>query len=264
MPGRAAGSGDLEQHVEVIWHDVECGEYAADLGLWRELARDRGGPVLELGCGTGRVALDLASAGHDVTGLDAEPALVGALAARARDRSLRLRAEVADARAFELGRAFGLVIAPMQVAQLLDGPPGRRSLLAAVRRHLRRGGVFAPALADPFAGMPAADALAPLPDMREAGGWLYSSTPVAVREEGPGEAGVAPAAPRVAAIDRLRQVVSPAGELWESVATVRLELFGPEELEREAEGLGFRILERRSVPETDAYVASTVVMLEAV
>ena len=52
----------------VIWHDVECGAYAADLPLWRELAAGRSGPVLEIGCGTGRVALDLARDGHAVTG----------------------------------------------------------------------------------------------------------------------------------------------------------------------------------------------------
>ena len=60
----------------VIWHDVECGGYEADLGLWRELAAAAGGPVLELGSGTGRVALDLAARGHDVTAVDSDPALI--------------------------------------------------------------------------------------------------------------------------------------------------------------------------------------------
>jgi len=53
----------------VIWHDVECGGYEGDLALWRELAA-AGGPILDLGCGTGRVALDLARRGHRVHGLD--------------------------------------------------------------------------------------------------------------------------------------------------------------------------------------------------
>ena len=256
--GDGAGPGD---DPAVIWHDVECGDYRADLELWRELAAERGGAVLELGCGTGRVALDLAACGHEVTGVDCVPALVDAMTARARERGLRVRGHVGDARSFHLGTTFALVVAPMQVIQLLDGPPGRRSALAAVRRHLRPGGRFAPALADPFPGTPADQVLPPLPDMREADGWVYSSTPLAVREE---PAAPAPDAQRlVSAIDRLRQAVSPAGELWESLATVRLERVVPDELEREAEELGFRALARRRVPPTDAYVGSTVVVLEA-
>ena len=37
----------------VVWHDLECGGYDADLPLWRELAADADGPVLDLGAGTG-------------------------------------------------------------------------------------------------------------------------------------------------------------------------------------------------------------------
>ena len=46
---------------ESVWHDVECASYEADLDLWRELAAAARGPVLDHGCGTGRVALDLAA-----------------------------------------------------------------------------------------------------------------------------------------------------------------------------------------------------------
>ena len=48
--------------LAIAWHDAECGSYRADLPLWRELADEAGGPVLDLGCGSGRVALDLAAA----------------------------------------------------------------------------------------------------------------------------------------------------------------------------------------------------------
>jgi len=81
-----------------VWHDVECASYTADLDLWRELAEDAGGAVLDVGCGTGRVALDLAERGHEVMGVDSDPELVATLARRARERGLRVHAEVSDAR----------------------------------------------------------------------------------------------------------------------------------------------------------------------
>jgi len=131
----------------VIWHDVECGGYEADLGLWRELAATADGPVLELGCGTGRVALDLAARGIDVTALDSDPALIRALDERARRQGEALETAVADARTFSLRRrGFALAIAAMQVTQLMDGRDGRAAMLSRVREHLGPGGVLAAAL----------------------------------------------------------------------------------------------------------------------
>jgi SAM-dependent methyltransferase len=239
-----------------IWHDVECASYDADMPLWRELAAAADGAVLDLGCGTGRVALDLAARGHEVTGLDSEPSLAAALAARARERGLRVRVEVGDVRSFSLtGQTFALAIAPMQVAQLLGGSQGRVEMLASARRHMASGGRVAIALADPFEGIPdGEEPLPPLPDVREEDGWVYSSTPVNVREE-----------PGATAIERLRQAVSPDGELAESMATIRLDHVQAEELESEAARAGgYRVGERRQVPATTDYVGSVVVLLEAV
>jgi SAM-dependent methyltransferase len=236
----------------VIWHDVECAAYAADLPLWRSLASAASGPVLDLGCGTGRVALDLAEEGHEVVGLDSDPSLVDALLSRARSAGLRVRAYAGDARSFSLDRSFALAIAPMQVAQLLGGASGRSAMLASVRRHLDHGGVLALALADPFEGIPEGEMVPPLPDMLERDGWVFSSTPVAVRAE-----------PGATAIDRHRQAVSPTGELSESFTTIRLDTVEASEVEAEASSLGYRVLPRRSVPETESYVGSTIVMLEA-
>ena len=237
----------------VVWHDVECAGYAADLALWRELADTREGRILELGCGTGRVALDLASRGHDVAALDSDPELVDELRARARRAGVSVRGEVGDARSFELGSQFALVLAPMQIVQLFGSRDGRESMLRCVRRHLQPGGLLAVALADPFEGIQPEDAEPPLPDVREADGWVYSSTPVAVRPEPDG----------TVAIDRLRQAVSPKGELSESAMTLRLDAVPPKQLEREAATLGFDVLPKRRVPPTDIYAGSDVVVLEA-
>ncbi|MBA2255922.1 MAG: class I SAM-dependent methyltransferase [Thermoleophilaceae bacterium] len=236
----------------VAWHDVECAGYAADLALWRELAASAGGAVLEIGAGTGRVALDLAGRGHEVSALDSDPALVDELGSRARGRGLRVRVHRGDARSFALGRRFALIVAPMQVVQLLGGDAGRRSALGAARRHLDAGGQLALALADPLEGLAANAVLPPLPDVRELDGWVYSSRPVALRRE-----------QGAIAIDRIRECVSPTGELRASAVTVRLDVVDADGLARLATETGFHQQERRPVPATDAYVGSEVLVLEA-
>jgi SAM-dependent methyltransferase len=111
--------------LTAVWHDVECAAYTADLDVWRALAEDVGGPVLDLGCGTGRIALDLAGRGLEVTGIDSDLELIDALRARSRSQGLRVEAVAADVRSFDLGSLFALAISPMQVVQLLGGRDGR-------------------------------------------------------------------------------------------------------------------------------------------
>jgi SAM-dependent methyltransferase len=238
----------------VIWHDVECASYAADVPLWRELAGAAHGPVLDIGSGTGRIALDLAEQAYDVTAVDSDPALIDALAERARERGLRVDAIAADARSLELGTGprFALAIAPMQVVQLFGGSDGRTAALERVLAHLRPHAVFAAAIADPFEGEPPEVVGPPLPDIREQAGWVFQSQPVFLRE-----------VPGGTEIDRVRQMVSPSGDLTESYNTIRLDDLAPEELESDGRAAGFRVMPRREVPGTRDYVGSTVVMLEA-
>ena len=237
-----------------LWHDVECASYGADLPLWRELAEAGagGGPVLDVGCGTGRVALDLAARGHEVVAVDADPELTKVLQDRARERALPVSALPADARTLDLGSHHPLAILPMQVAQLLGGPTGRASMLARIARHLEPGGIVAIALADPFGHVPVGEALPPLPDLLERDGWVFSSTPIAARDE---DGGIA--------VDRHRQAVSPAGDLTEELATVVLESVTAEELQAEGIQAGLHVQAARAVPPTLDYVGSTVVILKA-
>lgn len=236
--------------LHVLWHDLECGRYAQDLPLWRELAAEAAGPILDLGAGTGRVALDLARAGHDVVALDRDAQLLAALRERAGD--LPVETVRADARDFRLDRRFALVLAPMQTIQLLGGPDGRAGLLGSARAALRPGGLLACALADALEGFDAEHTEPPLPDVLERDGWVFASHPVAVR---PDETGTT--------IERIRQTVSPAGARTAEGDAVRLDKLDGDALEAEGVAAGFHAAGRRFVEMTDEHVGSEVVLLRA-
>ena len=233
---------------EVIWHDIECGGYDLDLPLWRKLADAEGSPVLDVGAGTGRVALDLAGRGHEVVALDRSAELLGAL--RERAGGLAITTVAADARAFAIDRRFPLVIVPMQTLQLLGGADGRARFLARARDHLAPGGLLAVALADALECFDEEHDQPPPPDLREVGGVVYASRPVRVRDLG-----------GRAAIDRLRQIVALDGTLTTVENIVELDRLEPEVLEEEAVAFGLRAEPQRRIPQTLEYVGSTVVML---
>jgi SAM-dependent methyltransferase len=235
----------MSRTLTAIWHDVECGAYEADLPLWRELAGREQGPVLELGCGTGRVALDLARRGHRVIGVDADAELLAALAERA--TGLPAKGAVGDVRSLRLDAAFGLVLAPMQLLQLLPTARDRRAALRGVAAHLRPGGLAAFAIVE---SMPeAVEGVQPPPDAAEADGWTYSSLPVALDVDGA----------RIR-LRRLRQVVSPGGDVNDEAADVSLARLAAGELEDEAAEAGLLPCGRRLVDATAAHVGSTVVL----
>jgi SAM-dependent methyltransferase len=232
----------------VLWHDLECAGYREDLPLWRQLADEAGGPVLEIGAGTGRVTLDLAARGVAMTALDSEPALLAALNHRARE--LPVETVVADAREFALGRRFPLVLVPMQALQLLGGPRGRAAFLRCALEHLAPGGLLAAALADAVDCFDEQHDLPPPPDACEIDGVRYASQLLAVTDEG-----------SCAAIHRRRDIVGPR-QLHESESFVLpLDRVSADEVAAEATELGFLPRPHLSIPETEEFLGSTVVAL---
>jgi len=251
---------------EVVWHDLECGSYRVDLPLWLELAGRHPGSILDVGAGTGRVALHLARAGHDVTAVDIDPVLLDALGKRAAQASIEI--VCADARALELSRRdFSLCLAPMQTIQLLGSSAQRRAFLRRARAHLRPGGLLACAIlarVEPFDC--AEGELGPSPETTHRDGLLYVSAPtrVAIRA-------------RSVLIERERRIFAAAAiqargeprlrtagaELSSERDRIALNRVSSDQLEREGLAAGLRPEPAREVPPTADHVGSTVVMLRA-
>ncbi len=227
----------------VVWHDLECGSYDADLPLWLELAETAGGRVLDIGAGTGRVALPLARAGHAVVALDRDPALLAAL--RDRATGLPVTCVCADACDFDVGGGFGLCIVPMQTIHLLGDRP---AFLRGAHRCLVAGGLLALALlgdgVEPFEAE-----LEPESTARD--GVLYESRPTALRVDG-----------RAVVLERRRERTDAAG-MRACADVVRLEAVGPAELIAEATAAGFGARRSRTIAPTDDRAGSIVLVFAA-
>lgn len=124
-------------------YDLDYGEVTADLPMYENFARRCELPVLELGVGTGRIALHLAFAGFVVWGIDSSPSMLERARSKA-DESLARRLHVvqADMREFDLGQEFDLALCPAGGFQHLPTIDDQVSCLASVRRHLAPGGLF--------------------------------------------------------------------------------------------------------------------------
>ncbi len=118
-----------------------------------EQARQTGGPVLELGCGTGRVTWPVAEAGFEIVGLDlSEPMLQHARAkASHRDEDVRRRLTFVQGSMvdFDLGRTFPLILIPYRSFQSLIRPEDQRACLGCIHRHLDGDGRVVIDLFDP-------------------------------------------------------------------------------------------------------------------
>jgi SAM-dependent methyltransferase len=115
-----------------------------DQAFWIEEARAAGGPVLEIGSGTGRVLIPIARAGYEITGLDLSEHMLNVC----RERLAREPAEVqgrvrlvrADMRQFDLEQSFALITTPFRPFQHLTTVEDQLSCLRGLHRHLAPGG----------------------------------------------------------------------------------------------------------------------------
>ena len=237
--------------MSVIWHDLECGGYRADLPVWQRLAASTGSPILDVGAGTGRVTLDLARSGHTVCALDSDPSLLDELTRRA--EGCDVSTACADARSFALGRRFPLIIVPMQTIQLLEGDGGRAAFLGCARDHLDPGGRLAIAIASELEPFEIRDGgLGPLPDVCEREGVVYSSLPTAVRVSAGGFW-----------LERNRETVTVSGDHHRERDRIHLDALTADTLTAEGRAAGLTPGPVMSIAATSDHVGSEVVIFGA-
>jgi SAM-dependent methyltransferase len=126
-----------------------------DVNFFVEAARDAGGPVLEVGCGTGRILIPTARAGVEISGLDLSEHMLAVCRERLKAEPKPVRSRVklvkGDMRQFELARTFSLVTLPFRPFQHLTTVEDQLACLDCIRRALAKGGklildIFNPSL----------------------------------------------------------------------------------------------------------------------
>ena len=111
--------------------------------FYREEARRAAGPVLELACGTGRLAIPIARDGHEIVGLDASPAMLEAARSKAKQAGVGATFVRADMRSFALGEKFALVIVSCNSLADLTTNDDLKACFSRIREHLRPGAIVA-------------------------------------------------------------------------------------------------------------------------
>ena len=128
------------------WYDLDQGVFEDDLPFYLGLAQRTGSPLLELGCGTGRLVVALARAGHRVTGVELQPAMLARAQAkvRAAGRAVGRRVSLlqADFRTLELPERFAMAILAVNTWMDLAGPAEQARVLAVAAQHLAPAGLL--------------------------------------------------------------------------------------------------------------------------
>jgi SAM-dependent methyltransferase len=133
-------------------YDVSWWDFTDDVDFYENLARAVDGPILELGAGSGRVALRLAEDGYDVVGIDTSASMLEAgrrRLAATKLRKGRLDLVEADMTAFALERRFGLIFVAANTFQHLLTTAEQAACLSCVAAHLAPGGIFAMSIRSP-------------------------------------------------------------------------------------------------------------------
>lgn len=138
------GSYDAYPFVAEFYDYVVPYRERQDINFFVDLAKASSAPVLEIGCGTGRVMIPTARAGIEIVGLDSSASMLAICREKLTHEPAEVRERIklveADMRQFDLGREFPLVTIPFRPFQHLVSVEDQLTCLATVRRHLAPGG----------------------------------------------------------------------------------------------------------------------------
>jgi SAM-dependent methyltransferase len=209
---------DIDLHYrQAELYDQYYGEYAEPAAWLVEEMRQRG-EVLELACGTGRLAIPLAARGLQVTGIDYTPEMLALAKEKAKEKSASVEWVEGDMRSFELGRKFGSVLLLSNALWHLHEIADFEACMRCVHRHLAPGGIFVLSLF-----IPALDILARNPDKR----YPFSS----YTDSNSGEEVQVMEQYRYEPDTQIGRVVHYKGDTDEVVGTLNLRMYFPKELD---------------------------------
>lgn len=136
------------------FYDLDTEGCDDDLAFWVQLARRTGDPILEIGCGTGRVALALAKAGSSVVGVDVSPSMLAVAREKVAAAGVARKVELvrADALDLELNRRFPLAFVALNSFGHFSEPGEPARALERIGAHLEPGGLLALDLTNPTPG----------------------------------------------------------------------------------------------------------------
>ena len=143
---RALEAGSAAHYEDPAYYTKTYKKRLDDVRYYVDLAAEAGGPVLEYGCGNGRITIPIARSGVDVTGVDLSAPMIADLKRRLRDEPAEVRDRITvrrgDMRTVRVGRRFPLVFCPFNALLHLYARQDVERFLARVREHLTPRGEF--------------------------------------------------------------------------------------------------------------------------
>jgi SAM-dependent methyltransferase len=224
---------NLSEYADPVLYDLENQKFEPDGPFLLALAQRLGGPVLELGSGTGRLTIPFAQRGLDMTGLDLVPGMLAR--ARTKGGELPIQWIEADVRHYDLDRRFGFIFETGAIFQHMLTRADQEAFLARARAHLAPQGHLALGALVPGGGLLESD-----PVERD---WFSYTGPEGQTVRVSGTQHYDPVT-QLKTETAYRRWQLADGQAVVRVAPLRLRYTYPPEMEALLRGTGFTIVER--------------------